>query len=435
MTRHVCVYGLWHLGSVTAACLASIGQNVVAWDPDPKVVLDLKAGRAPIAEPGLDDLLQRGLRSGLLSFTDDPKVALQDADVLWVTFDTPLDEDDDPDVGFVRDALERARPFLRPDALVLVSSQVPVGFTRAIEQEWRTTAPGLRFACSPENLQLGKALDAFLHPARIVVGLGQDAERSRLEHILAPLGSQIEWMRLESAEMTKHALNGFLAVSAAYANELGRLCEKVGADAQEVERGLKTEPRIGPRAYVRASGPIAGGTLLRDVGFLEHIAHETGVEAPVVSAVGVSNRVHQAWVAQQVERLMGQQADPTVALLGLTYKPDTDTLRGSAAIGFAQDLLARNVRVQAFDPAIREVSAGLARLQLADSAESALDGADVAVLFTPWPVFKALAPDVFVARMRRPQVVDQAGFLAPLGQDKRLRYVRVGAPDREAAGA
>ena len=233
----IAVYGLWHLGCVTAACLASAGHQVVGLDPDAKVVEDLRHGRPPLEEPGLADLIAAGLAGGNLSFTVGPAAALTDAEVLWVTFDTPVNECDEADTAYLRERLEAIAGEVRPGTLVLISSQVPVGFTPSLERDW--AGKGARFAYSPENLRLGKALDSFRKPERVVVGLRDPADRPLLAALFAPFCERIEWMTVESAEMTKHALNAFLATSVTFINELARLCEAVGADAKEVERGLQ----------------------------------------------------------------------------------------------------------------------------------------------------------------------------------------------------
>jgi UDPglucose 6-dehydrogenase len=424
----VCVYGLWHLGGVTAACLAAEGVPVVGLDPDPRCSAELADGRPPIAEPGLAELVQQGLAAGNLTFTADPAAALARADVLWATFDTPVDDDDRADVAWVRARLEAVRLHLRPGTLVLVSSQVPVGFTARLERDWRQADPSLQFACSPENLRLGRAIEAFRRPERVVLGVGDRVDRTRLVRLFAPFTDQLEWMTLQSAEMTKHALNGFLALSVAYTNELARICERVGADASEVERGLRSEPRIGPRAYVSPGPPLAGGTLLRDVGFLAQLAAARGLASPVIDAVRVSNQLHQAWASERALDLLNGVTEPRAALLGLTYKPGTDTLRRSAAVDLARALLDRGIQVAAYDPAIRELPPSLGTIALAADVDGALEGADVAILSTAWPELRALTIEQVVQKMRKPCLVDQAGFLPHLAGDPRLVYVRVGQP-------
>ena len=435
MAETVCVYGLWHLGCVTAACLADAGIATVGLDPDPATVGALAEGRPPIAEPGLPELIRSGLDSRALSFSANPAAALARADVLWITFDTPVDEDDRADTDWVRARLDEVRPFVRPGTLVLVSSQVPVGFTRTLERDWRAADPSLRFACSPENLRLGRAIEAFRRPERVVLGTGEGVERDRPARLFRPFSEQIEWMSLESAEMTKHALNGFLALSVAYTNELARICERVGADANEVERGLRSEPRIGPRAYVSPGPPIAGGTLARDIAFLGQLAAEHGLESPIMDAVRSSNRLHGAWMRERVLELARGVERPRVALLGLTYKPGTDTLRRSSALELGRWLAERGLEVHAFDPAVRRLPEEAAAIHVAGDLDAALDGTDIAVLATAWPEFREIDGDRLVRQMRHPRLVDQAGFLPGLADDPRLTYVRVGRPVRDAKGA
>lgn len=431
MSMRVCVYGLWHLGSVTAACLAE-HFAAVGCDPDAETVAGLQHARPPVSEPGLAELAAAGLSAGRLSFTTDLHYALENADVVWVTFDTPVDDDDVADVGFVRARVEALFPHLQEDALVLVSSQVPVGFTAGLEQAFQALYPGRRasFAYSPENLRLGKALDSFRRPERIVVGARNEGARLRLAALLAPFSQNILWMGVESAEMTKHALNAFLATSVAFINELAALCEQVGADAKEVERGLKSEPRIGPKAYLGPGGAFAGGTLARDIAFLAQIGQQQGIPTHLFSAVSASNNEHKAWPRRRLARLLGELGGKQIAVLGLTYKPGTDTLRRSSSIELCLWLSSQGAEVRTYDPAVLRLPPELSPpIRLCESSREALEGADALVLATEWPVFKELSADDLVKYMRTMIVLDPNRFLAPeLARDPRLRYAAVGRP-------
>jgi UDPglucose 6-dehydrogenase len=424
----VCVFGLWHLGSVIAACLAAAGRQVVGLDLDAGRITALSEGRPPVAEPELSELILDGLRSSKLCFTSDPQAALAGADILYVAFDTPVDDDDHADTDWVRAQLDSVRPHVRPGAIVLVSSQVPVGFTQALERDWHAYQPAQRFAYSPENLRLGTAIAAFQQPDRVVIGLGQNLERQPLAELFAPFSSRLEWMSLASAEMSKHALNGYLALSVAYANELARICERVGADARDVERALRSDPRVGSKAYVSAGPPIAGGTLARDVEFLRALARANGIASPLADGIAESNRRHADWTRERLTEMLEGIGAPRVALLGLTYKPGTDTLRRSASVDLGRWLIGRGVVVRAFDPAVHAVPAELEQIELGATATGVLEGADVAVLATAWPEFRSLDAETFAAHMRRPCVVDQAGVLSHLADDPRITYARVGRP-------
>ncbi len=205
---NICVVGLWHLGSVTAACLARAGHVVTGLDESSDVIAGLTAGRAPLSEPGLDQLIREGIDAGRLSFTTVAADALKNASVLWVAFDTPVSEEDVADVEYVVSRVEGLLPQLQSGSLVIVSSQLPVGSVRNLEK--RIGREDISFAALPENLRLGKAIEVFTKPDRVIAGVRSDEDRKRVSEILAPITDKIEWMSVESAEMTKHAINAFL---------------------------------------------------------------------------------------------------------------------------------------------------------------------------------------------------------------------------------
>ena len=422
----IAVYGLWHLGCVTAACAAAAGNRVVALDLDERVVEALRGGEPPINEPGLRELIATEVEAKRLSFTTETSSALADIELLWVTFDTPVNEQDEADVEFVRQRLDRIARHIRPGTAVLISSQVPVGFTRGLaNSDWGTK---LRFAYSPENLRLGKAIEVFRNPERAVVGTSDHSTRPKLSQLFAPFTNRIEWMSLESAEMTKHAINAFLATSVTFANELARLCEKVGADAKEVERGLKSEGRIGPRAYLSPGSAFSGGTLARDLRFLAVFGRRQGVATPLLDGVLASNETHKSWTRDQIAQLVVGIDRPVVAVLGLTYKPGTDTLRRSASIELCRWMRQQGYRVKAHDPAVRQLSEELrGDIELCQTPQDALSGADLAVVSTQWPEYRGLVADDFLKAMRRPTVIDPNWFLADMMRHAReIHYITTG---------
>jgi UDPglucose 6-dehydrogenase len=438
------VIGLWHLGCVTAACLADAGNHVIGIDPDPVVVDALRGARPPVAEPGLAELLERG--APRLRFTCEPR-ALSGARRAWVTFDTPVDDDDNADVEWV---LEHAAQLLAPlpvDSLVIVSSQLPVGSIAQLHERCRRRRgdAGLRFACVPENLRLGRALESFRARDRIVAGVRSERDRDELARLLAPFTADVQWMRVESAEMTKHALNGFLATSVAFINEVAELCESVGADAEEVSRGLKSEQRIGPRAYLGPGDAFAGGTLARDIGFLRGLAKRRGLPAHVFAGVADGNAAHKHWTRRKLLELLAADdalapaplAGRRVAIWGLTYKPGTDTLRRSTAIELCRWLTAVGATVRTHDPAVQALPADIAReVELCASALDAAAGADALVVCTGWPEYREVAVEELLAALALAQVVDPAGLLrGALAARSDVRYVCVGAPSEAHAHA
>jgi len=422
----VCVAGLWHLGVVTAACAAAAGHRVVAYDEDASVVEGLRNGVLPVDEPGLAELVQQGLAAETLVLTNSMEEALEGADLVWIAYDTPVDEEDRADVAFV---LERARALVAaagPDAVILISSQLPVGTTRLLEEPART------LAYSPENLRLGAAIAAFTEPERIVVGIRADGDRARIEELLGAFSDRIEWMGVESAELVKHGVNAFLALSVTFANELAGIAERVGADAAEVERGLKTERRIGARAYLRPGGAFAGGTLARDVEYLTQIGEREGVATQLLGAVRASNEEHKRWAARKIASLLGDEDDrldgKLIGVWGLVYKQGTDTLRRSSSVELCRDLAGAGAVVKVHDSAIRRVPDDLSGLfALCTSPLEASEDASAVVVQTDWPSYREVEPERLVAAMRSALVVDPHGFLAKtLGKADGIRYVRVG---------
>ena len=402
----IVVLGLWHLGCVTAACSAKFAQ-VVGLDFDSSNVANLRMGKGPIFEPGLESLIQEGTRSGALSFETDAALACADADLLWVTHDTPVDGDDLADVAPIFTGIGRCVQYLPSRAIVLVSSQLPAGTCRRLESMY----PGRRFAYSPENLRLGRALEIFLNPDRIVLGTRTQADAEELGEFLAHFSSNIIAVRTESAEVIKHAINSFLAASITFMNEISRICEIVGADAKEVERGLKSESRIGPRAYLSPGGPFAGGTLARDVVALTNLAADNGESLVLLASIKVSNDQHKLWALHRLQEELGSLKARVIAVLGLTYKPGTDTLRRSLAVELCRALLEEGAEIKAYDPAVDSMPEELRRVPLFHKIEEAIDGVDGIVVCTEWPQLLEFEWEKTLMRDSGRVVIDADGFI------------------------
>jgi UDPglucose 6-dehydrogenase len=394
-------------------------------DFDLQTIEKLRAGKAPVFEPGLEDLIRAGLTSGRLSFESDPAVALQSADLLWVGYDTPVDEDDRADLALVLNGIDCCLPYLDENAIVLISSQIPAGTCRSLEKRY----PGKRFAYSPENLRLGKAIEIFLKPERIILGTRTGVDSDRLRALFRNFSDDVISVTSESAEVIKHAINSFLAVSIAFMNEVSRLCEKVGADAREVERGLKSEARIGPKAYLSPGGPFAGGTLARDVVTLVRLAEEFGEDLVLIGAIKASNDQHKEWAIQKLREELGPLDGKRVAVLGLTYKPGTDTLRRSLAIEVCRLLRKEGAVLTAFDPIVSAMPGDLAEVPLMRNVRTAVADADAAVVATEWPELLDANWEENLRLMKGRIVVDANGFLRhKLPDFPGLRYRSVGRP-------
>ena len=419
----ICVFGLWHLGCVTAACLADKGFEVVGLDPSEEVVNNLNKGIPPISEPELENLIEINLDDNL-QFTTEMESAIKDAEVVWVTFDTPVDDNDNADEIYVKQQIMSIFPYLQSGMTVLISSQLSVGSTRKIEEEYRKwfKNPNVYFAYSPENLRLGKAIDVFNNPERIVIGINRDhASVGTLESLFEDNYSKILWMSLESAEMTKHVLNSFLATEVAFINEIATICERTGADIRDVERGLKSDSRIGQKAYLKAGSSFAGGTLARDLKFLNSIKI-----TPQISATLESNDEHKFWAIHVLrEHFDFELVGKNVAIMGLTYKPDTNTLRRSSSVELCKKLLEFGVNIKTHDPSIKELPKEYSNLNLCLTIREAIHSVDAIVIATEWEDYKCLKE---LANLHKNFVViDANNFLKDsLTKSKNIKYYSVG---------
>jgi UDPglucose 6-dehydrogenase len=289
--------------------------------------------------------------------------------------------------------------------------------------------PGVEvsFSYSPENLRLGKAISVFTQPDRVVIGARTEKSRAVFTELLAPFTNHIEWMSVESAEMTKHALNAFLATSVTFINEIAAICERVGADAKEVERGLKSEARIGPKAYLGPGGPFAGGTLARDIIFLTKLGQQNDLPVHLFPAVRASNDAHKNWPRRRLVELLGDLKGKTIAVWGLTYKAGTDTLRRSSAIELCGWISEQGAKVQAHDPAVKELPAQYREIHLCASPLQAVQDADALVMATEWPDYRAVSMTEALSDMASPKILDANGFLANSVQTlPGVTYVTVG---------
>lgn len=387
----IAVLGLWHLGSVVSACIASREIRVFAIDDDHLKIKELNKAKAPILEPNLNELLRKKINKNQLSFHSnmDP---ITDVDILWITYDTPVDDDDNADIDYVINNIKKAIKYINKQTLILISSQLPVGSIRKLEEyvDINFSEKEITFACSPENLRLGSSITYFLDPDRVIVGLRNKQDKDKFKKLFKHITNKIEIMSVESAEMTKHAINGFLATSVTYANEIASICELVGADAKEVERGLKTESRIGPKAYLSPGSAFAGGTLARDVQFLNARSRDH-ISIPLLNSIKQSNDEHKNWIRQKISYNFADIQNLKVCVWGLTYKPETNTLRRSLSIELCNWLNEKGAIINAFDPVIKTLPLELEdKINLFTQPLEALIGCDVLVIGTEWMIFKDL---------------------------------------------
>jgi UDPglucose 6-dehydrogenase len=400
----IAVVGSWHQSSVLAACLAELGHQVVGVAGEPALA-GLKEGRAPLHEPGLDDLLQAGLHSGRLRFTGDYADGLCDVNFAYVSIDTPVGEDDDSDLDPIWNAVEQVKDAASAGTVIVVTSQVPVGTTQQIGERLKRPV-----AYVPEFLRLGTALDTFRHADRVVVGAQSPDLARRVAGIYRSLQRPLVVTDVRTAEMAKHACNSFLATSISFINQISDLCEQVGADIAEVGAIMRLDQRIGPRAFLDAGLGYAGGTLGREVQAFRRLGAAHGVATELFDAVDLVNRRRVASVVNRLKALHDDLRGAGIAVFGLTYKVGTSTLRRSASIELIGRLTAAGARVAAYDPLARTgEERNLPPFLLYREPAAALQGMSALVLMAPWP--KDMPPRQAAELMSRPLVLDTGNHL------------------------
>ncbi len=402
------VIGVGWVGLVSAACFAEIGHTVVAVDIDERKVESLRAGGSlPIYEPGLDELVARNRER--LTFTTEIADVLDTCRLLFCCVDTPPTYSGDADLSRV-EAVVAALPEGGEHALVMKST-VPAGTGAAIRRD----KPDLVYVSCPEFLKEGSAVKDFLEPDRVVVGAdpGSEWAADAVAAAYEPLGGEIVRTDVASAEMIKLASNAFLATKISFINEIANVCEGVGADVNEVARGMGLDARIGPQ-FLQAGIGYGGSCFPKDVSALKMLAGNTGYHFQLLTSVIEVNELQKRRVISKLAKHLGSLVGKRIALLGLAFKPNTDDMREASSLVLAARLQGEGATVVAYDP-VAERPAGelLPSVALSDSAAEALDGADAAILVTEWAEFGELDWEELAGRMANPLIVDGRNFLDP----------------------
>lgn len=412
MKTKVGIIGLWHLGSVYSACLAELGHEVISVDNHTANIQALNTGKAPLFEPGLDNLIKKNLKLGNLAFTTDIE-AMADRDFIFITYDTPVDKNDKSDLTEIIATIKKIAAIKKSPVTIVISSQLPVGTCRQIEKLIKDINRQLKFdiVYLPENLRLGNAIDCFLKADRFVVGVSNDRVSKKIEQLLQKTGAPLLTMSLESAETAKHALNSFLATCISFTNELADFCELVGANIVDVTDALKTDIRIGKKAYLNAGLGFAGGTLARDLVTIISKSKQAGMKLPVIEGVLRTNASRSDQAITKLLKILGQDTGATVGVLGLTYKPGTSTLRRSIALEVIKKLRKIGLTVKAYDPKadLNEIKKQRDFI-LANTPEELAQDSSAILVLTGWPEFKELDYKKIFKLMKAPIILDLINF-------------------------
>ncbi|MFC2002720.1 UDP-glucose dehydrogenase family protein [Chloroflexota bacterium] len=412
--QKVCVIGIWHLGSVYSVCLAELGYVVNGVDTNPGRVDNLNKGIPPIFEPELEDFLKKNIEAGRLKYTSDIHDAVKDCKYVLITFDTPVDENDDVDLSPIFTTCRELAGCLENGVIIIVSSQVPVGTCNELKNLIQKRNPSLKFgiACNPENLRLGQAINYFKNQDRIVIGADDDVTLASVEKLLSVIRSPILRMNLRTAEMTKHALNAYLAATISFGNEIANLCDEVGADAIRIVEALRSDARLSPRLPLLPGLAFGGGTLARDLKILKRLGENTGTEMSIINSVLRVNQRQNGLVLRKLRKIFGSVDKLNIAILGLAYKSGTSTLRRSPALEIIKDLVSNGAVVKAYDPKVtfEEVNP-YDEFEFVSDPYITASEADALVIATDWPEFKDLDFALLHSVMKSPVIIDAKNML------------------------
>src|SRR6201996_3242829 len=428
----IAMIGTGYVGLVSGACLSEFGHDVVCIDKDASKVETLRAGGIPIYEPGLDEVVAANVKAGRLSFETDLARGVAGAAAIFIAVGTPSRRGDGhADLSYVFAAAEEIARALTGYAVVVTKSTVPVGTSRKVEEIIRATNPSALFdmASNPEFLREGSALEDFRRPDRVVVGCDTDWARDVMREVYRPLylnETPILFTSRESSELIKYAANAFLATKITFINEMADICEKVGGNVQDVARGIGLDGRIGGK-FLHAGPGYGGSCFPKDTLALVQSAQQFGAPTRIVEAVVAVNDARKLSMAKKIEAAFGGVKGKTIAVLGLTFKPNTDDMRDAPALVILPYLQKAGATVRAYDPEGRKEAAKHLTVDFRDDAYDALQGADGVVILTEWNEFRALDFGKAKAALKIPLMVDLRNIYRPAQMAQAgFRYVSVG---------
>ncbi|MDQ3711891.1 MAG: UDP-glucose/GDP-mannose dehydrogenase family protein [Acidobacteriota bacterium] len=430
---HIAVVGTGYVGLVTGACFAEFGVEVTCVDVDKGKIDRLNQGIIPIYEPGLDKIVEKNSSAGRLHFTTDIKLAVEQALVIFLAVGTPPREDGSPDMSFYQSAAKDIAENMNGYKVLVTKSTVPVGtgkWLREFVSENQKLKTNFGVASNPEFLREGAAIEDFMHPDRVVIGSNEEDAIAIMKDLYRPLyliETPVVITSLESAELIKYAANAFLATKITFINEIANLCDAIGCDVHDVARGMGMDNRIGKKFL--HPGPGYGGSCFpKDTRALTTVADQFGVETLIVDSVIEANERQRKAMIPKIEKLVGDLSGKKIAVLGLSFKPETDDMRESPAIDIIKELQNRGATIKAFDPvAMEEAKHSLPDIEFATDEFDAIEGADVLVFLTEWNQFRALDMERVKRLLKSPKIADLRNIYEPSDmRELGFEYVGVG---------
>lgn len=414
----ITVIGAGYVGLVTAACLADLGNDVVCSDIDKDKISKLNRGVVPIYEPGLDDLIKRSRKEKRIRFTTGLKEAVGRSEIIFIAVGTPPKDNGEADLTCIEAVAMDIARYMTSYHLVVEKSTTPVETGMRIKRTLEANArKGVRFdvASNPEFLREGSAIEDFMHPDRIVIGVESRRAKDTLTELYRPLGAEIITTNINSAEMIKHASNSFLATKISFINAVADICERAGADVEEVARGMGLDKRIG-RSFLNAGIGFGGFCFPKDIEAFIHISEKLGYDFDLLKAVKKVNEGRGDVLMEKIEKALWNIKGKTIAVLGLAFKPNTDDMRFAPSIKIIERLLSEGAAIKAYDPQSMEKARsipGLKGVKFCKGPYEAVRGADCAVIVTEWNEFKELDLKKVGRLLEQPVIIDGRNIYDP----------------------
>ena len=416
----ICMVGTGYVGLVSGACLADFGNRVICVDVDAERLENIEKGIMPIYEPGLNELVERNHSAGRLLFTTDLGCAVEESHVIFSAVGTPMREDGSCDLSFVYKVAEDISAHIKEDKVFVQKSTVPVGTSEEVGDIIRKRVPGsvtIDRVSNPEFLREGSAIEDFMRPNRVVIGVESDHAREIMQEVYRPLyllETPLVFTSIRTAELIKYASNSFLATKISFINEMADLCEKVGANIDEVAKAMGLDRRIGSK-FLHAGIGYGGSCLPKDVSAIIHTAREVKVPLRVINAVSDVNESRVTIMLDKIDSEMPDLENAVIGVLGLAFKPNTDDIREAPALKLIDALLERGAAVRAYDPAAMQNTRALYgdRITLCDDSYSAAEGVDALLITTEWNEFRVLDFEKVKALMRKHLVFDCRNIYKP----------------------
>lgn len=408
--KNIGILGLWHLGCVYAASLASKGFNVVGFDFDKNVTNNLKKNIPPLFEPQLKETLSKFNKKNLY-FTNSEKELFQNKDYIFITYDVSVNESDIVQLDLINKVFKILPRYINPQTTIVISSQIPIGTSRKLVNSLKINNLKNNVIYFPENLKLGKAFASFLTPDRIVIGSDNTEALTKFQMDFNFFNCQVVTMSLESAEMVKHALNSYLATCISFSSELADLSEISRANMQDVVTALKLDKRISPFAPINPGLGFAGGTLGRDIQSLRKLAKKMNYHSKLLDAVYSVNQDRLKMLISRIHSIYPSPKRKFIGILGLTYKPDTNTLRRSMSLELINKLKNFGYRIKVFDPAIKKKVKNYPFVEINKDINSFFKNLSLIILMTAWPEFANIDPKNVANLMEKKIIIDTKNFL------------------------